>query len=150
MKNVPLFPQQPFSSTTSLQPSIPFRMLWSAYRSSPAMLPSRTPAWKRSGSSASVGNMSLRGRGCVSLSSLTQAGRGRESSVLSVGNNPFLLAKNFPATLLEMCVCPKLGVYFKMLPLQGYTYSVILYVWNYWFYSYWTFMQYSTNCFCRR
>lgn len=64
--NVPLSPQQLFSSTISLQPSTPFRMLWSAYRSLPAMLLSLTPAWKPSGSSVSVPNMSLRGLGYVS------------------------------------------------------------------------------------
>lgn len=59
-----------------------------------------------------------------------------------------LLTKSFPAALLEMYVCPKLGVYFKMLPWQGvrpfhylvYVKFCILFILNLW---------YSTNCFCK-
>lgn len=59
-----------------------------------------------------------------------------------------LLTKSFPAALLEMYVCPKLGVYFKMLPRQGvrpfhylvYVKFCILFILNLW---------YSTNCFCK-
>ena len=65
-----------------------------------------------------------------------------------VGKNSLLLAKTVPATLLETHVSPKLGVYFRMLPLQG-LYLLCYFVCMKLFYSHWTFIWYSTDCFCR-
>lgn len=71
------------------------------------MPPSPTRAWRRSGSSASVGNMSPRGLGYIISSPPSWALRGKG------------IAKRVPATLLEVHVCPELGVHFKMLPVAG-------------------------------